>query len=66
MQCENFCVPIVAPQFASIIRDDAEVVMACLEDSQAACPSHGEVVASGKARPPAPSVAVVHILLERH
>jgi hypothetical protein len=36
--------------------------MSCLEDSEATCPTHGEVICSGKTRPSATCVAVVDIL----
>jgi hypothetical protein len=36
--------------------------MACLEDSQATCPTYSEVVASGETRPPATCVAIVYIM----
>jgi hypothetical protein len=55
-------VPIVDPQLAAIIRNEAEVVMACLEDPQAACPTYCEMVASSKTRPFATCVAIVHIM----
>ena len=60
------CVPIVNPQFAAIIRDNAEMVMACLEDSQAARPTHSEVIASGKTRPLTSCVAIVYHLAEHN
>jgi hypothetical protein len=53
-------VPVVDPQFAPIIGDDAKMVMTCPENSQAACPSDSEVIASGEARPSATCVAIVH------
>ena len=56
------CVAIVNPQLAPIIGDNLEVVTARLEDSQAASPTHSKVVTSGKARPSATSVAIVHVL----
>merc|ERR1719453_2460821 len=56
------CVTIVDPQLTSIIGDEAEMVMACPEDSQSACPTHSEVVASVETRPPATCVPVVHIV----
>jgi len=37
-------VPIVDPQLAAIIRDNAEAIMAGPEDSQSACPTHCEVI----------------------
>jgi hypothetical protein len=52
----------VQPQLAAIIGDDAKPVMSCLEDSEATCPTHGEVICSGKTWPPATCVAVVDIL----
>jgi hypothetical protein len=42
------CVSVVNPKLASIIRDEAEVVTTCSEDSHAACPTHGKVIASSK------------------
>jgi hypothetical protein len=56
------CVSIVDPQLAPIIGKDAEMVMASFEDSQAASPTHGEVIAPGEARPSAPCVAIVYIV----
>jgi hypothetical protein len=56
------CVAIVNPQFAPIIGDNLEVVTARLEDSQAASPTHSEVVTSGKTRPSSTSVFIVHHL----
>ena len=58
-------VSIVNPQLAPIIGDKLEVVMACLEDSQAACPTHCEVIPAAKTRPIATCVAIVHILMGR-
>jgi len=56
------CVPIVNPQLAPIIGDKTEVVMACLEDSQASCPTNSEVVPAAIARPIATCVTIVHIV----
>ena len=56
------CVPIVNPQLAPIIGENAEAVIACLEDSQTACPTHGKVIASAKTGPSATCVAIVHHL----
>jgi len=42
-------VSIVDPQLAPIIGNNAEIVVASFEDSQAACPTHGKVIASSKA-----------------
>jgi hypothetical protein len=53
-------VPVVDPQLAPIIRDDAKMVMTCPENSQAACPTNSEVIASGEPRPSATCVAIVH------
>jgi hypothetical protein len=53
------CVAIVQPQLAAIIGDKLEVVTAGLKDSQAASPTHSEMVISGEARPAPTSVAVV-------
>jgi len=56
------CVFIVNPQLAPIVRVKAKMVMACLEDSQATCPTHSKVIASRKPGPPATCVAIIHIL----
>ena len=53
---------IVNPQLTPIIGDQLEVVVACLEDSQAACPAHSKVIAAGKTRPSATCVAIVDIM----
>jgi hypothetical protein len=55
-------VPIVDPQLASIIGDNAISVMACPEDSHASCPTHSEVITSGKTRPSATCVPVIYHL----
>jgi hypothetical protein len=52
-------VPIVNPQLAPIIRDNAEPVMGCPEDSQAASPTHSKVIALSESRPFAACVAIV-------
>ena len=56
-------ITVVHPQLAAIIGDDAKPVMSCLEDSEATCPTHGEVICSGKTGPSATCVAVVDILM---
>jgi hypothetical protein len=56
------CVAIVDPQLAPIIRHNAEIIMASPENSHAASPAHSKVVASGKARPLASCIAIVHYL----
>jgi hypothetical protein len=56
------CVSIVEPQLAPIIRMNLEVVTACPEDSQAACPTHSKVITSRESRPPLTCVGVVHHL----
>jgi hypothetical protein len=55
-------IPVVDPQFASIIGDDAESVVAVPPDSQSACPTDGKVIAPDKALPFAIRVAIVHCL----
>jgi len=55
------CVTIVDPQLAPIIRINAEMVMACLVDSHAACPAHSEVITSFETAPFLTCVAIVHI-----
>jgi hypothetical protein len=52
--------PVVDPQLATIIRNNAETVMASPENPHATCPMHREVIASGKARPSATCVPIVH------
>ena len=56
------CVSIVNPQLAPIVRVKAEMIMTCPEDSQAASPTHSEVIAPGKAGPSATCIAIIHIL----
>jgi len=56
-------VPVIDPKLAAIIGDNAESVIACLENAQAACPTHSKVIASGKPRPSATRVAIVHHVL---
>ena len=58
------CVSIVEPQLAPIIRNNAEMVMACPEDSQSACPAHSEVVFFSETGPFATCIAVVHNLID--
>ena len=57
------CVPIVDPQLATIIRDDTEAIIARPENSQTSRPTNGEMIASGKSRPPATCVTIVHKLM---
>jgi hypothetical protein len=57
------CVSIVNPQLAPIIGNKTEVVMACLEDSQASRPTNSKVIPAAIARPIATCVAIVHIVL---
>jgi len=54
------CISIVKPQLASIVRNNLQVVMACPEDSHAACPAHSELIASGKPGPLGTCVTIVH------
>jgi hypothetical protein len=56
------CVPVVYPQLAAIIGDDAEPVIASLEDPQTACPTRSEVIAAGVTWPSATCIAIVHIM----
>jgi hypothetical protein len=56
------CIPVVNPQLASIIRNDAVSVIASPEDSHTSCPTRSKVIASGKARPPSTRVPIVHCL----
>ena len=56
----------VNPQLTSIVRVDAEAVMASPEDSHAPCPTHSEIVTSAETWPIATCVAIVHSLGEAH
>jgi hypothetical protein len=56
------CVSVVNPQLASIVRDNAESVMAPPEESHASGPTHSKMVTSGEAWPFATCVPVVHIM----
>jgi hypothetical protein len=56
------CVSIVNPQLAPIIGDKLEVVMARLEDSQTACPTHCEVIPAAITGPIAASVTIVDVV----
>ena len=56
------CVSIVKPKLAPIIGNNAEMVMACFEESHAPCPTDSKVIASVETRPFASSVTIVHIL----
>ena len=55
-------VAVVDPQFASIIRDELEVVTAAPENSQASGPACCKVITASEPRPSATSVAIVHYL----
>jgi hypothetical protein len=56
------CIPIVNPQFASIVGNNAESIPARAEDSHAASPTNSKMIASSKTRPPATRVPVVNNL----
>jgi hypothetical protein len=56
------CVSVVNPQLAPIIGYNLEVVAACLENSQAACPAYSEVVAPSETMPPASCVTIIYIV----
>jgi hypothetical protein len=56
------CIPVVNPQLASIIRDDAVSIVAQFVDSHAASPTDGEVIASSKSRPSTTLAEVESIL----
>jgi hypothetical protein len=55
-------VPVVDPQFAAIIGNNAEAVVTSPEDSHTSCPTSSKMVRSGKTRPSATCVPVVHNL----
>ena len=55
-------VPIVNPRLAPIIGDKIEVVLACLENSQASRPTNSEVIPAAIAKPIAACVMIVHIV----
>jgi hypothetical protein len=52
-------VTIVHPQFASVVRINAEAVVARSEDSHAACPAHSKVVTATETGPVPICVAIV-------
>ena len=56
------CIPVVDPQLAAVIGDDAEAIMACSANLQFSCPTHSEVVASSEPTPFPVCVAIVHHL----
>ena len=56
-------VAIVYPQLTPIIGVNAESVMACPENPQAACPTHSKVIALFETAPFFTCVAIVHILV---
>jgi hypothetical protein len=56
------CESVVNPELASIIGVNRHPVAAGPEDSEAACPAHGEVITSGKTSPFATCVAIIHHL----
>jgi hypothetical protein len=53
------CVPIVDPQLAPIIRNNAETVLAWPPNAQNTCPAHGKVITSGETPPFAVCVAII-------
>jgi hypothetical protein len=53
-------VPILDPQLTSIVRNYAEPVMGSSVNPHATCPPNSKVIVSGKTRPSAACVAVVH------
>jgi hypothetical protein len=55
-------IPIVQPQLASIIRDNAKTVMPCLKDPEPARPTNGKVIAAFESRPFTTCVFIVHNL----
>jgi hypothetical protein len=56
------CVPIVQPELASVIGNDAESVMTGAEDSVATCPTHSKVIVSMESRPFTTCVPIVYQL----
>jgi len=56
------CVLVVDPQLTTIVRDNAETVVATPEDSHTACPTRSKVIGLAKPRPLAACVAIVHHL----
>jgi hypothetical protein len=55
-------IPIVHPQLASIVGQNAEPVIRSPENSHATCPANCKVITSGKTWPSAACVPVVHHL----
>jgi hypothetical protein len=56
------CVPVINPQLASIIRNDAESVTTCTEDPYTACPPRRKMISPAKTTPIASCVRMVHYL----
>jgi hypothetical protein len=56
-------VSIVDPQLTPVVRVNAETVVASPEDSHAACPTNSKVIATGKTRPSATCIAIIHVVL---
>jgi hypothetical protein len=56
-------VPIVNPQVASVIGNNAETVMASPIDSRTASPADSEMIIAMETWPPVMGIAVVHIML---
>jgi hypothetical protein len=55
-------VPMIDPQFTSIVGIKTETVVTRLEESHATCPTYSKVITSVKTRPAATRVPVVDIL----
>jgi hypothetical protein len=53
-------VPIVNPQLATVIRNNAESVMSRPPDPRASCPAYCKMIASAETWPIATCVAVIH------
>jgi hypothetical protein len=53
-------VTVINPKLASIVRNDAETIVAFPEKSHTTCPTGSEVIISSEARPSAPGVPVVN------
>jgi hypothetical protein len=52
--------PIVNPQFASVVGNDAESDMASPEKSHTCCPTHSKMITSGETWPPSTCITIVH------
>jgi hypothetical protein len=55
-------IPVVNPQFASVIGNNAETVMACVKNSVTTCPTYSKVITTAKTMPITTCVPVIYIM----